>query len=437
MKRKNRLLKHWTAGFAAAVLALALAGCGSGKPGMKGPHKAAADAAAAWLQKTEGALLPGKEWTVIALTRGEYLDIFSRTSETYQDKIERQLDANNGALGNPKEPNAAAYPPTILAMTAVGKKVHLLSNGDLTMGISVKELLDKSGVFGYIGALLSADSGPYVFKEGGTATRDSVIKHILSFQSPDGSFSYEQGGPGDVDTTAMAVSAFAKALGEPGVQTAVDKAIGWLESRQSAEGGYGFGDVPSCESASQVAIALAQLKKDPAKFGNGKLMDFILSFQNKADGSFSRERGKEPNLMTTQQALLALVAENRLASGRTALYDMSDVYGSSHNKLSPSMMAGVRASASMLGFLILTMVILFVRSRFIIAKWRREGRLDEKTHTYLTDEDLAARKAKAEAEEKAKLEAEAKTLAEGAESEIVREVDATAPIDSPSQDKQL
>ena len=96
------------------------------------------------------------------------------------------------------------------------------------------------------------------------------------------------------------------------------------------EGG-GFGDAGSAtsESCAQVVVALSALGIDPAsdarfaKVG-GSVLDALCAFAVPG-GGFKHVADGEVNGMATEQGFYALVAYEHLLSGKTSLFDMSDV----------------------------------------------------------------------------------------------------------------
>ncbi|WP_326833040.1 ATP-binding protein [Bacillus cereus] len=98
--------------------------------------------------------------------------------------------------------------------------------------------------------------------------------------------------------------------------------------QQLPEGGFQSAGSVNSESVSQVIIALASLGLDlddkRFKKEKGDLLSALQSFVNK-DGGISHTKGSESNYMATQQGLMALVAYDRLKTGKTGLYDMADV----------------------------------------------------------------------------------------------------------------
>ena len=74
---------------------------------------------------------------------------------------------------------------------------------------------------------------------------------LLTFQNPDGGFTYEAGQPSDADSTALAMQALT-ALSD---QDNLDKAIAWAKANVQADGSFaGFNPV---NSTAVMAAALA------------------------------------------------------------------------------------------------------------------------------------------------------------------------------------
>lgn len=415
----------------AALLALSLSACGSSQ-GKSVTEESARDAAK-WVYNEVGTSPKyGDEWAIIALTRSGYKSIFSRRMNTYQQNLDKYLAKNNGELGEKGVTDAAGYPRVVMALTSVGKIANRASGGDMVMGLSLQKLLDESGIYGSINALIAADTGNYAFHEGGDISREGLVASILSWQHQDGGFGYQGAeGDSDVDTTAMALQALSNYQTDEKVKAAVEKGLSYLEAQQQDNGGYAPYGAESCESASQVVIALTELGIDPTTFGKGDILGFIMGFQNK-NGSFSMEKGGDANEITTVQALLALTSYNRMQEGKTSLYDMSDVYGTSHNKLSPFAQFGTKISMVLSGILIISMLVLFVRSRFILKKWHKEGVLDETGTSRLTEEELEEQR---RARQLAALRGDLDEEAEEAEKEAEK-ADSEKEEDSPEEPKE-
>ncbi|MBR6609290.1 MAG: hypothetical protein IKK99_03630, partial [Oscillospiraceae bacterium] len=83
--------------------------------------------------------------------------------------------------------------------------------------------------------------------------------------------------------------------------------------------------------------------------------------------------------------------------------DLRDVLCGTHNQLSPQWMRYVRLMIGAMFFIGMFMLVLLIRAKFRIAKWRKEGVFDEEKQRKMTDEQIAAKRA---AEAAAALEAE-------------------------------
>ena len=109
------------------------------------------------------------------------------------------------------------------------------------------------------------------------------------------------------------------------VKAMVDAALAFLSAKQNAVGGLG-----SPEADVWAIIALTTLGRDPAtetafvKDG-GSLIDDLLRYYDETTGGFKHETDGTVNQMSSEQAAYGLVAYDRYKTGKTALYDMSDV----------------------------------------------------------------------------------------------------------------
>ncbi len=272
----------------------------------------------------------GGEWGVIGLARGGatmpegYFDI-------YYSNVEDTLKAAEGVLHSVKY---TEYSRVALALTAIGKDPSNVAGYDLLSPLADYDKVLKQGINGPIWALIALDSGDYdmpVAPTGATqATREKYVEAILSAQLGIGGWNLagsEDREP-DPDVTGMALQALAAYRGDKRVDSAIEKALGWLSSAQDAEGGYSLYGEANSESVVQVIVALCALDINPdnslfVKNGHS-LMDNLLSYRC-TDGGFMHKAGGKTNLMASEQALYCLAAVERSEKGQTSLYDMSDV----------------------------------------------------------------------------------------------------------------
>ena len=164
---------------------------------------------------------------------------------------------------------------------------------------------------------------------------------LCSLQCADGGFSLS-GATGDVDVTAMVLSALAPhytasadGIGseeETAVRDSVTKAVSFLSASQLPNGGFQSYGADNCESASQVIIALCGLGIDPAtdpRFQkNGENPLTTLSRFRAANGAFCHKEGGTPADITSAETLCALTAYRRMLDQKTPLYILqrSSVY---------------------------------------------------------------------------------------------------------------
>lgn len=211
---------------------------------------------------------------------------------------------------------------------------RLDGKGDLLQGLSDLEFVKYQGNNGPIWALLALDSGNYPVPTGGTVTRQALIDEILRVQTSDGGWTV-YGDKADSDMTGMALTALAPYYTKDlKVQEAIDKAIARLSEMQDEDGGYstsydGTTKIATSESISQVVTALSALginaDTDPRFVKNGNsVIDALLRYYVKG-GGFKHIMDGEIDGMGTEQAYYALTAYYRFLSGKTSLYDMTDI----------------------------------------------------------------------------------------------------------------
>lgn len=274
----------------------------------------------------------GGEWMVIGLARsGRTVPGVEDYYKKALEYIESSIDPETGRLHKAKSTDNSRM---ILALTALGRDVTNVGGHNLLAGLSDLEYVKYQGNNGPIWALLALDSGNYPVPSGGTVTRQALIDEILRVQTSDGGWTVS-GDKADSDMTGMALTALApyytKGLK---VQEAIDKAIARLSEMQDEDGGYstsydGTTKIATSESISQVVTALSALginaDTDPRFVKNGNsVIDALLRYYVKG-GGFKHVMDGEIDGMGTEQAYYALTAYYRFLSGKTNLYDMTDI----------------------------------------------------------------------------------------------------------------
>lgn len=261
----------------------------------------------------------GGEWTVIALARSG-MDLNDDYFQKYYCEVEKYAKIKNGVL---HEKKYTEYARVVLALNAIGKNPENVGGYNLIAPLLDFDKTVWQGINGAIWALIALDSDNYAADD----IKKRYIEHIISRQNADGGWAIsENASSSDADITAMALVALAKYRNEPDINSAAEAAIDFLSSAQCDDGGFASYGSENSESAAQVLTALCTLgipRNDPRFVKNGKTMvDNIYSYKN-ADGSFSHT--DSAGIMATEQCCYALVAAMRADSGKSALFDMSDV----------------------------------------------------------------------------------------------------------------
>ncbi len=282
-----------------------------------------------------GALCVDDDWLVLALAKsGE--DLPEPRYNAYYNSLCAKLKENNGVLN---ERRYTDYSRTIIALTAVGKDPRDVAGYDLTEKLADFDSVVKQGINGSIYALIALDCGCYEIPKcpvGKTqATRALYLERILNAQNADGSFSLA--GDGDSDVTAMALQALSRYTDKKEVNIAVEKALDWLSSNRTEDGGFVSRGEENCESAAQVLTALGELGIDAdtdERFAkNGvTVADNVLSFAR--DGGYAHLHTQtSADKMATEQALYSLVSYIRQKEGKPSLYTMKEKTEDTENKI--------------------------------------------------------------------------------------------------------
>lgn len=269
----------------------------------------------------------GGEWAVIALARSG-LDVPADIYYAYLKNLGAYLDECGGVLHSIKY---TEYSRVSLALAALGKNPADFGGYNLLKPLADFDAVCRQGLNGPIWALIALDSGGFEIPENPDAavlaTRDIYIEEILKNMLPDGGWSLTGSAPCDADITAMALCALAPYADRADVQTALERALGYLSGVQNPDGGFSAGGIANSESCAQVLTALCALGISPedGRFvkNSHTLAENLLSFQN-PDGGFAHIPGGETNQMATEQALYTLTAMKRYCSGENRLYDMRD-----------------------------------------------------------------------------------------------------------------
>ena len=245
------------------------------------------------------------EWYVLALRQSGEYDFSAYETALLQYLAEKEVYS------------ATSRQKYALALLAAG-------SDDAYISRALADSIGQQGVMSWVFGLHLLNNG----QKNGDHTLSSVKEKLLSLQLADGGWAV-MGTVGDVDVTAMALQALAPHYSEDAaVKTAADKALAFLSARQSPLGEYATNGADNAESIAQVMIALSSLgldgEADPRFIkGEHTLLDALLRYRL-ADGSFCHTQGGAPNETATAQALCALVAYQRMANGKGALYMLDE-----------------------------------------------------------------------------------------------------------------
>ena len=269
----------------------------------------------------------GGDWLVFGLARSG-LKAPQKYFDTYYKNVEDYIVSVDGVLSRKKN---TEYSRVILALTAIGKNPADAAGFNLLLPLGDFDETVRQGVNGAIFALLALDSGGYEIPEAPEAetqaTRELYVGELLRREIPDGGWALTGGTP-DADVTAMALQALAKYRDRQDVEDAVQRGLAALSALQEPDGAYLSWDEENSESVCQVIVALTELgiSLDDERFvKNGQTLPQVLERFACEDGSYRHSLNGNSDEMATEQAFYALAAIHRAETGKTTLYDMTDV----------------------------------------------------------------------------------------------------------------
>ncbi len=303
------------------------------------PFSTALANTAAYIKSVDTTPNQDSQWYVIGLARSG-LQMPDTYADTFYKNMAALIKEKKGNLSSVKY---SEYSKCILSMTAIGKDARNIEGYNLLEKLADFEGVKYQGFNGPIWALIALNAHPE-YDPAGRTTEQKLIDFILGGEISGGGWTL-MGKQADVDITAMAIQALAPYYRKSGyerVTAAVDRALGWLSGVQLESGGFytlsGEGQVENSESTAQVLTALSALGIDCRTDGRfvkaGKWpVSALLSYYK--DGGFMHvkagaennggAKGGKVDGMATEQAFYAMVAYQRMLSGKTALYDMRDV----------------------------------------------------------------------------------------------------------------
>ena len=270
----------------------------------------------------------GTWWQIVAM--GAYREKYNKDKLNDQQK-QAIVDKTIASLANDIAKIGSSEATESSTINAIGNGVNLLSalgydvenlttinRSKLKAGSALKKMnLEgaKKGYFSTIApyALIALQQGNY----GSKVTEDSLISYLLSLQNSGGGWGYS--GRFDVDTTAMILQGLATQRSNPEVEKAVQAGISKLAQSYAAKTKNTYGNA---NSDAVVILALAACGIDPSRdirfMKNGaSLVDGMLTYLNAKKDAF--KLGARDNEMATQQAVLALIAADKICGTNTAV----------------------------------------------------------------------------------------------------------------------
>lgn len=385
MKKFNKLI----ALLMAIVLTLSLVGCSntgvSGEDGTESVIEQSINAAGKYLVKKTTKPQYGDEKIMIAILRSGYIDYWHNRATVYGTTMDSMISSNGGKVGEKGNLYAEAYPSVIEAYTAIGIYADKTANADLLRASSYDNIVMQGGYLNKINTLTALECGDYTLSESGDLTKEILIDFILSLQKTDGSFRFSGMTETPIKVTASAVTALALTDQDERTTTAIEQGTDYLITHIRKDDSF--------DDISNTIIALNTAGISARDVEGNDLVQWIIDRQ-RTDGSFAEdESAKKGDKYQTADALLGLSSQYRFENGQTSLYDMTDVVGATHNKLSPGWSLYLNIMKVFLVLIILFLIYMLVVSRIRIKKWREEGVYNEKSGRMMTDAEIARRDA--------------------------------------------
>ncbi len=257
----------------------------------------------------------GSEYYLLTLLRAGY-PIHQDVLDAYEASV-KQDGLNEGF-----------NPSLVMTLTALGEDASNFDNVNYLSKLGSLEELKNHFVTEEAYGLMAVDCGNYWDKV--DFTSEDLVSDLLAHQLPDGGWGYESDGKltFDVDSTAMVIQALAPYKNQEKVKDAIEKGFNQLSQAQEAGGGYVAWGEENAATTAQVMVALCSVGVNPAKdkrfVKNGKTLGDAMMKSYIPNGGFSVAPGGEANAYAAYECLTALVACDRLNSGKTSFFDMSD-----------------------------------------------------------------------------------------------------------------
>lgn len=270
----------------------------------------------------------GDEWTIFTILRaGGTISDSNRSA--YLNSVEEELKKG---LGVPSD-----YARVILTLGVMGEDATNFRGYNLVEKLYNWENLEDYGSNRVCWTLIALDSKNYEIPASAVWSREKLIGSVLKFQQENGAFGLSMGGGGtSVDMTGMNLQALApyNNTEHPNVQAAFEKASEYLQSVMTEQAGFKDSGTENTCTTAQILTLLSVARIDPVVNANGyvrngeNMITNMHSYRDDLGGGFLWQKGntdESSKVMSTQQTVYAFEAALRLAEGRNALYNLTDV----------------------------------------------------------------------------------------------------------------
>lgn len=161
-------------------------------------------------------------------------------------------------------------------------------------------------------ALIALDSNAYTISDNSVLTREALRQYLVKRQLENGSFQMLDEKDNALETTGLALTALSGYSSDDNTQSALKKGVEYLQNMQSnSQRQSAFLD-ESCNTVSQIIIALNSLKinvNDSRFINNRKSLDEILLAFLGSDGGFKKyTTDTQSNIEATELAIIALTS---------------------------------------------------------------------------------------------------------------------------------
>ncbi|WP_050741005.1 Ig-like domain-containing protein [Acetobacterium bakii] len=294
-------------------------------------------------------------WETVCFARSGYA-VPEGYYDLFYQNIVKEFQEGQGSISGDR--TNTDYSKTILALTAIGKDPTNVGGYNVLGKLSNFTQIKRGGMMAYVWALIALDSNNYeipLTTAGTQTTRELLVQTILerevvTSKGVRGGFSLYSDSANaspDTDVTAMTLQALAKYKDRADVKPVIERALSVLSGLQNSDGSYGtFGAPETSESTSQVVLALTALGIDPAidsrfiKGDNWVLSDLMTYYID--GGGFMHVKAGETgnggaapgalNGMASYQAMQAMISYNRMKSGQSWIFGITDGFKPVINK---------------------------------------------------------------------------------------------------------